>query len=79
MTGKGSGRLHARQQCSDDEMQSNWDRAFGKLDRKLKARQILGESVVYDALKGDGDTFEEKVSLSDEMRLHGEKHKPGAK
>lgn len=34
---------------------------------------------VRDELKGDGDTFEEKVSLSDEMRLHGDKHKPEVK
>lgn len=28
--GKGSGRLHARQQVSDKQMQDNWDKAFGK-------------------------------------------------
>lgn len=28
--GKGDKRLHARQQCSDEQMQSNWDKAFGK-------------------------------------------------
>lgn len=28
---------------------------------------------VRDALKGDGDTYEEKVCLSDEMRLHQQK------
>lgn len=28
--GKGSGRLHARQQVSDKQMQDNWDKAFPK-------------------------------------------------
>lgn len=29
--GKGSGRLHARQQVSDEQMQANWDKAFSKV------------------------------------------------
>lgn len=31
--GKGSGRYHARTKISSDEMQSNWDRIFGKKDK----------------------------------------------
>lgn len=46
---------------SQEHYASEWERIFKK---------------PHDALAGDGDTFEEKVSLSDEMRLHAEKHKP---
>lgn len=28
--GKGPERLHARQQVSNEQMQANWDKAFGK-------------------------------------------------
>jgi len=45
-------------------VRSNWDRIFGK---------------PTDALAGDGDSLEEKPDLSDEMRLHGDKHQPEAK
>ena len=45
---------------SQEHFSSEWDRIFKK---------------PKDALAGDGDTFEEKVSLSDEMQLHGDKHK----
>ncbi len=37
--GKGSGRYHARTKISPEQMQSNWDKAFGKktdLEKKDK-------------------------------------------
>jgi hypothetical protein len=45
--------------------QEHFDSEYDRIFKKPK-----------DALAGNGDTFEEKVSLSDEMRLHQEKHKP---
>ena len=35
--GKGSSRLHARQQLSDEEMQENWNKAFPK--RKPESKE----------------------------------------
>jgi len=65
---------------SQEHYASEWDRIFGG-NKSIAVGN--GEQVTYyirdqvnDALAGDGDTFEEKVSLSDEMQLHGEKHKP---
>lgn len=31
--GKGDKNLHKRQQCSDEQMLSNWERAFGKKEK----------------------------------------------
>ena len=39
MAGKGSGRYHARQQCSDELMQLKWDLAFEK--DEAKKQEIL--------------------------------------
>ena len=36
MTGKTDKRLHARTKKKHEEMQSNWDKAFGKKDNKTK-------------------------------------------
>lgn len=48
--------------------QEHFDSEYDRIFKKPK-----------DALAGNGDTYEEKVSLSDEMQLHGEKHKPEGK
>lgn len=37
--GKGDKNLHKRQQCSDEQMLSNWDRAFGNKAKKDKAEE----------------------------------------
>lgn len=39
--GKGDKRLHARQQCSDQQMQKNWDRAFNKTNQEQKTMTHL--------------------------------------
>lgn len=64
---------------TQEHFDSEYDRIFNKGDRVaitgVRNSDINGNYIV-DALAGDGDTFEEKVSLSDEMQLHGDKHKP---
>lgn len=72
---------------TQEHFDSEYDRIFKK--PKKAAQKLVNPAPnaryddVYedgvrwvDELAGDGDTFEEKVSLSDEMQLHGEKHKP---
>ena len=75
---------------TQEHFDSEYDRIFKKPKKAAKKLVNPAPNARYDdvyedgvrwvdALAGDGDAFEEKVSLSDEMQLHGEKHKPGYK
>lgn len=66
---------------SQEHYASEWDRIFVKQPSMAQVEANIRKSFddVFDALAGDGNTFEEKVSLSDEMQLHGDKHKPEMK
>lgn len=44
---------------------SHFDSEYDRIFRKPK-----------DELVGSGDTFEEAGNVNDEMKLHGDKHKP---
>lgn len=67
---KGSGRRKENKALID----KNWDNIkWGVKDADGETLSTESLNRVSDALKGDGDTYEEAATINDEMRLHSEK------
>ena len=64
--GKGSGRYHTRQQCSDDEMNRRWEAAFGPKEKTDGSnRDNMG--VKSPASSGHRDTGDDNGGGSDDV------------
>ena len=56
--GKGSGRYHARTKISNDQMQNNWDRIFGKKTEEKAKEDKEPEKKKTDTFLGTNDLMD---------------------